>query len=688
MTSLISPVTRPDSGTRPIDAVDEAGRSAALNAEWLLTNGLGGFAMGTLLGANTRRYHALLIASLSPPVRRVVALHSLIEQLVIGERQIELATHQFGPDLTLHPDGFQRLASLTHHAPDRMAWTWQIADATITRELHLLPNCHAADITYTIRNLTQAALLRIRPMTPLRDFHGLLREGDRVPEVFSRGKTGLLLRHNDIAMMIDAFGPDGSQPSPGWKIEPDWWRSFSYAVDRDRGQDWQEDVWSPGVVELKLAPARDRVITVRVNVAVETPSGTMWMGGHDTKSSSKEPERAAEPSVMSRLRAAAAQFVVARRNAATGGSSTTVIAGYPWFADWGRDTMISLPGLMLTTGRLDEARSTLLTFARAMRNGLLPNLFNDYGGASDYNTVDASLWFVHAVHELWKSGGGKTIDPELLQACHAIVHAYRHGTDYHIGMEPDSLIAAGDSSTQLTWMDAKRDGVSFTPRHGKPVEINALWHHALLCLAAMTDNPRERDDFTQLAARVAASFRSQFWWDEKQCLHDVLTPIATGGGAFVPDGCLRPNQIFAASLPHSPLTADQQKVLVRTVGERLLTPFGLRTLDPEHPMYRGRYEGDLYRRDSSYHQGTVWPWLIGPFCEALLRTEQFSVKSKHEVRRIITPLLHELDAPGRGCLDQIAEVYDGDEPHRPSGCPAQAWSVAEVLRVYSMIEPS
>jgi len=646
--------------------------------------------MGTVLGAHTRRYHGWLIASLSPPVRRVVALQCVIEQLVLGDRTIDLSTHQFGPALALHPHGYQHLSHLRHDSPRRIAWTWNVEGITITRELHLLARSHAADITYTIANLREPALLRLRPLTPMRDFHGLSREGDRVPLVFSRGKSGLLLRHDDIALMVDAFGAGGAQLLPGWRLEPEWWRSFAYAVDRDRGQDWQEDAWSPGVVEVDLSPASDRpqVVSLQVNVAIESRTSGLWIGGeHEPEPSASRPEAAAAPSWRHRLERAADQFVVARRNASTGNSSTTIIAGYPWFADWGRDTMISLPGLLLTTGRVEEASSTLLTFARSMRHGLLPNLFNDYGGASEYNAVDASLWFVHAVHELWKSPGVTTVDPELLQACHAIVYAYRHGTDYNIGMEPDGLVAAGDPSTQLTWMDAKRDGVSFTPRHGKPVEINALWHHALLCLAAMTENPRERDDFTQLAGRVAESFRARFWWDEKQCLHDVLTPNAAGGsGAHAPDGCLRPNQIFAVSLPHSPLHGDQQRAVVQTVGERLLTPYGLRTLDPEHPMYRGRYEGDLYRRDSSYHQGTVWPWLIGPYCEALLRVEGFSVKSKHEVHQLITPLLRELDAPGRGCLDQIAEVYDGDEPHRPSGCPAQAWSVAEVLRIFCLIE--
>ena len=343
--------------------------------------------------------------------------------------------------------------------------------------------------------------------------------------------------------------------------------------------------------------------------------------------------------------------------------------------------MIALPGLMLCTDRIDEARSCLLMFAQHIKNGLIPNLFDDYGGAAHYNTVDAPLWFVHAVHALWKSAGQSTgleaPDDKLIVACRAIIAAYRNGTDFNIRMDDDGLITAGDENTQLTWMDARRDGVAFTPRHGKAVEINALWFNALKCLAEMTDSHAEREECNALARQAAHSFRSQFWWEERQCLHDVLPA----------DGALRPNQIFAVSLPHSPLDESQRRAVVKSVGERLLTPFGLRTLDRDDPNYRGRYEGNLFERDRAYHNGTVWPWLIGPYCEAVLRVEKFSPRAKKKVRAIIQPLIDEMqNTAGGRCLNQIAEVYDGDPPHRPSGCPAQAWSVAEVLRIAAMIE--
>jgi predicted glycogen debranching enzyme len=387
-----------------------------------------------------------------------------------------------------------------------------------------------------------------------------------------------------------------------------------------------------------------------------------------------------------RLAVAARQFMVARHGPQARAWTASVIAGYPWFGDWGRDTMISLPGLMLCTGRLDEAESTLACFAKHLKNGLVPNLFDDYGSAAHYNTVDASLWFVHAAHALHLARLPDTrLTREIVEACRTIIAAYRHGTDFDIRMDQaDGLIVAGSPATQLTWMDAARDGVVFTPRFGKAVEINALWHNALLCMSELTEDAGERNELIMLARRVAASFRSAFWWEQRQCLHDCLTPSSSGN--FEPDGQMRPNQIFAVSLPFSALNEPQHQAVVKAVGERLLTPFGLRTLDRDDPNYKPRYEGTLFERDAAYHNGTVWPWLIGAYCDSLLRVERFSGDAKRRAHETIRPLIDEMrNAAGGRCVGQIAEVYDGDPPHRPSGCPAQAWSVAEVLRILTMI---
>jgi len=563
--------------------------------------------------------------------------------------------------------------------------------------------------------------MRVRPVTPMRDFHSIHNSdsprmnGDRWTMAVHRGDAAL------------EFGGQGTEDEDiPCVIAPEWWRQFAYPHDRSRGQEWSEDCWSPGYFEQgENSPFWSFDIRFLLSSR-----------GRDFESANEKDfqfHRSGDHKVNDLTRSGL-NFVV-QRQFSKRDWATSIIAGYPWFGDWGRDTMISIPGLMLCTGRLDEARSCLLTFARHLRHGLIPNLFDDYGQAAHYNSVDASLWFIHAVHELWKTtktpppfeggGGGvggahksrpivaskkislstvdnrptgrEEIDAELFGACRQIVAAYRAGTDFNIRMDQDGLIAAGDESTQLTWMDAKRDGVVFTPRFGKPVEINALWFNTLRCLAEMSDDPAERDDLILLSERVATSFREQFWWEERACLHDVLTPRDEASRnresgefpreSFIPDGKLRPNQIFAVSLPFSPLHEDQQRAVVKIVGARLLTPFGLRTLDRDDPHYQRRYEGSLFQRDAAYHQGTVWPWLIGPYCEALLRIEQFSNSAKAKVREIIQPLIAEMNnGEGGRCLGQIAEVYDGDPPQRPSGCPAQAWSVAEVLRIVTMVQ--
>ena len=659
-----------------INPDDPKSIDAALRTEWLLTNGLGGYAMGTVLGVNTRRYHGLLVAATGPPVGRVVVLHSLIGRCTFAGNVFDFATQQFvdgeGRHL-LHPEGYRRLVRVEIEPPHRITWTYRVHKVMLRRRLSLEAGRQMVRVEYEVENAPPDVQVSVRPLMPLRDFHSLDHESQGAPVLTSvQGGEAIMQRGEVRVRLAGAM----------LQSDPQWWRGFAYALDRDRGQEWREDVWSPGVVE-GVAPTHVRgsaSITIELLDANAPPRST---GAPDARSAAAtRMPKAAQP-----VAVAAKAFVVARESTSDGWTSS-VIAGYPWFGDWGRDTMIALPGLMLGTGRLDVARSTLECFAKHLRNGLIPNLFDDYGGAARYNTVDASLWFVHAVHALWRlspspKGRGET---NLLAHCREIIAAYQHGTDFGIRMDADGLIIAGDESTQLTWMDAKRDGVVFTPRHGKAVEINALWHNALLCLSEMTDDSNERNEVMILARRVAASFRSALWWAERQCLHDCLTPASGADGTFLPDGRLRPNQVFAASLPFSPLNESQQRAVLKVVGERLLTPFGLRTLDRDDPNYKPRYEGDLFQRDAAYHNGTVWPWLIGPYCEALLRVENFNAESTKRVRELLQPLIGEMsNATGGRCLGQIAEVYDGEPPHRPSGCPAQAWSVAEILRVLAIV---
>jgi glycogen debranching enzyme len=632
--------------------------SSALRTEWLLTNGLGGYAMGTVLGANTRRYHGLLVAALTPPTGRVVALHSVIEQLLLGDDDlVELSSHPFGDDAALHPAGHEHLEAFDPMQSRGARWVYRVGGITLTRTLTLHADENSATLGWAIDGLERPAVLRLRPLVALRSFHDLDAEADAGLEVEADRAGALAVRRGERGLRLHAHGGT-------WTVEPQWWRGFAYPEERARGQAWREDVWSPGTCALALDPGST---TVELHCLVPDP-----------------PRSGAAPAAVGegwftprqRLHLAARQFVVSRR--AERGASMSVIAGYPWFADWGRDTMISLPGLLLTTGRLDEARSVLETFADHMRDGLLPNCFHD-DEAPRYNTVDASLWFVHAVHAWTRASGGEPPD-RLRRACREIVDAYVTGTN-GIAVDPaDGLVRAGDAASAMTWMDAARGGEVFTPRHGKAVEINALWHHALRCLLEMDERSSADKGLERLAAQCAESMRQKFWWPEHDCLHDVLVETS---GAWRGDGRLRPNQVLAASLEFSPLSKAQRRGVVDAVERHLLTPYGLRTLSPDDPAYRGRYEGDLMERDAAYHQGTAWPWLIGPFAEAVLRLGDFDKPAAERVMELLKPLLSELDG---GCLNQIAEVYDGDAPHRPSGCPAQAWSVAEVLRVLTLAE--
>jgi len=383
------------------------------------------------------------------------------------------------------------------------------------------------------------------------------------------------------------------------------------------------------------------------------------------------------------LAIASDDFVVDRT--VKGRSLSTILAGYPWFADWGRDTFIALPGLLIETGRFEEARGTLQVFAESIKDGLVPNRFDDYDdNAAHYNTVDASLWFVHAaLRYVEVSGDRDSWNGWLSAACLNIMDSYIKGTGFDIRMAGDGLITAGNRSTQLTWMDAATGGVVFTPRHGKAVEINALWYAALtgLSTALKTDNKRIADHYDKLAARVKRSFAKTFWNEQLGCLADCVWTDEQGVDHR--DDSIRPNQIFAVSLPDSPIPQTLQKQVLAAVKEKLLTPKGLRTLPQNHSAYHGRYTGNQFIRDEAYHQGTVWAWLIGPYVEGVLRAGRFSDAAKREAMDALKPLLDEMMNEGLG---QLHEIYEAESPHRAVGAVAQAWSVSEVLRVWRMIE--
>jgi predicted glycogen debranching enzyme len=673
-----------------------ASPEALAGTEWLLTNGLGGFAMGTALGVMNRRYHGLLVAPLKPPVQRVMTLSAIADSAIVApdserEMRFDLSTFRFRPGV-LHPHGF---ANLTKFEKDgSVRWHYRLGEATLVKELVFFRGVNAAAMRYRLTGATKPVRITLRPLVAMRDFHALvLRDTTFGKYHVEHTPTGGLVRQGGATLHLKAVAAGGSVVA---QAEEQWWYDFQYETERDRGYDYLEDLFQPCVMTWDV-PAGGGGAELTLHASLDAEVRDLAAAGEHrarrfaalaeaTRVIAKVP---ALPTGVLGLVAASDDFIVRRAASAEAGAvgkgdRVSVIAGYPWFADWGRDSMIALPGLLLSTGRFDEARDVLLTFASHRKHGLIPNVFDDYTGQAHYNTVDASLWFVHAAGlYVQATKDAVTFRNELLPACLDIVEHYRRGTSFGIGMDPgDGLISSGDPGTQLTWMDAKRDGVAFTPRHGKAVEINALWHNALAWLVESAVGVSNAAELATLRDRSAESFRKLFWNAEKSRCYDTLQP---DGPRWQPVDEGRPNQLLAVSLPYSPLTVEQQRSVVEFAKRALLTPMGVRTLEPGSPRYQGRYRGTMFQRDSAYHNGTAWPWLIGPLAEAILRVGGFSAAAKAEARAVIAPLIARLDAE---CPGQLPEVADGDgtaeDPQRPGGCPAQAWSVAEVLRVAVM----
>ncbi len=686
------------SNSGPGAIVWEADRIAAegLGAEWVLTNGLGGFAMGTVLGVPTRRYHGLLVSAMNPPVGRVMSLNALDEAVSIGSgaEPIRLTLFHFKDDSERpdrHPGLVRFERGCTH-----CAWTWALEAegrrVELKRTLRLIRERNAAEVVYEIGDSPVPVAIEVRPLARLCDMHELRRRTTADPFRVREVEGGCVLTDRKEGLHLHA--PDAS-----FVRDPAWYESLHYRWETDRGQDDVEDLCSAGVfrweVSASSGPASLRLfVSADANPPQDADESERAererrssLASAALKSGGISEDDGDAPAVRA-LAEAGADFVVMRTPADIQDEpGESVIAGYPWFSDWGRDTMIALPGLLILTGRTDEAKRVLETFAAYQKDGIIPNRFEDRTGEAEYNTVDASLWYIHAASELADATGDSGVfSGQIGRACRGVVEAYREGTLFKIGMDPeDGLIAAGDEETQLTWMDAQRDGVTFTPRHGKPVEINALWVHGLSRLARHTerDDPALASSLLGLRERAAVAFRKRFI-DPDGGLFDRLEP---DGDDWKPSREVRPNQLFAASLSDGPLDAGTMKSVVRVCREKLLTPMGLRTLAPGSTGYRPRFEGPMMERDAAYHNGTVWPWLIGAYVEALLRSESFSEASRREARGAIDPLVSMLlDGPIPG---QLPEVFDADEtvdrPRRWDGCIAQAWTIAELQRALVLI---
>ncbi len=642
----------------PRDTCIDYTRSSKL--EWLETNGTGGFAMGTVAGANTRRYHGLLVGSLRPPVDRYVLLAKVDETVVVDGREAALGSNQYPG--TVHPEGFQHLVEF--RLDPFPTWVFSVGETRIEKRLFLVNGEQTAVVKY---RASQPCRLRVQPFLAFRDYHSLTRSNS-VLNGAVREETGHLCR--TLRIQPYAVLPELRLHFNGAHFEQNggWYYNTEYLEELERGLDFQEDLYCMGTLTFELCPEKDAWVVATLDESRQVDPASVER--LETAERARRRSTWRDP-FASRLSAAADQFLVRRAD-----KTPTVIAGYPWFTDWGRDTMIALPGLLIARGRLEEARQVIQGFLRHIDKGIIPNRFPDRGEQPEYNTADATLWMFQAVHSYLEAGGDVAfVRDEFYPAAKKILLWHHRGTHHAIAVdEKDLLLIAGDEGTQLTWMDAKINGQVITPRHGKPVEVNALYYNALRLMAQWAKKFGEAEQATayeQDAAVVNASFADAFWNEGRGCLYDVITPKG-------PDPSLRPNQLFAVSLPFPLLTATQCRSVVRVVEAKLLTPVGLRTLAPGEPGYRPHYRGGPVERDGAYHQGVVWPWLLGPFIRAYLRAFGRTPETLAYCRGLVRGLEEHLS---QACMGTISEIFEAEPPFRPVGAPAQAWSVAELFQV-------
>jgi predicted glycogen debranching enzyme len=656
--------------------------NTAERREWLVTNGIGGFASGTVAGLLTRRYHGLLVAALKPPLGRTLLVAKIDETAEYdgiypqSGRFYPLHANRWGSGL-VEPDGHHHLNRF-HLEGTTPVWTYACANALLEKRIWMQPGANTTYIQYKLTRATGPLGLEAKLFANYRDYHETTIVNDWQPEI-EPIPDGLRLQIDDEVGSPFYFFAPGATLTPQF----DWYEDFHLKIEEDRGQnDVDEDHIYAALIRATLEPGD--MLTL---VASTEPSPNL--DGDDAYRERMEYEQAllnralggieagyvkrnkplADP--IQQLVLAADQFIV-KRLTPNDENGRSVIAGYPWFSDWGRDTMIALSGLTLPTGRPEVAASILRTYAQYVDRGMLPNRFPDAGETPEYNTVDASLWYFEAVRAYHEATGDDELVRDLFARLVEIIDWHQRGTRYQIGMDDsDGLLYAGEEGIQLTWMDAKVEEWVVTPRIGKPVEINALWYNALRIMADFADRfYEEGTPYATLADKVQSGF-GRFWNESMGYCYDVID--GPGGK----DGRLRPNQLFAISLPYSPLNAEQQRSVVDACARHLLTAHGLRSLSPDDSDYIGQYVGDRRKRDGAYHQGTVWSWLIGPFVAAHLRV----YNDPQQARSYLYPLLHHLADHGVG---SISEIFDGDAPFLPRGCIAQAWSVAEMLRLWSL----
>ena len=677
-----------------------------IEREWLLTNGIGGFASSTIIGGNSRRYHGLLVAALNPPVQRHLILSQLHETLSIGGS--EYALHSFSTGGYVNKGYLYQQSFEQEPLP---TYIYNIGDVIVEKTVSLVYGENTAVIMYRLRTGTEGVMMKLTPLVNFRDYHGdSSKYHMRMHQTADVDHT--LINPYELGLDI-LIGCPGSKYEAAYDC---WFDGMFYDVEQERGLRAYEDHYIPGIFHIGAGPGSDTSFFIVCTVldrnegstdARRADAGSREIRKTDIRSAEKgsgndgadcgvntcrfagymdhsygksaiDVEKARIQKLTEGCRdefhrllvRSADHFIAYRRST----DCRTILAGYPWFTDWGRDAMISLSGLTLATGRYGDAADILSAFSKYIKYGLVPNMFPDEGGEPGYNTVDAALWYFEAVYRyVEKTGDLELVRSRLYEPMMQIYEAYRKGTLHDIHMEDDCLISAGNADTQLTWMDAKAGDTVFTPRHGKAVEINALWYNALRILELISSKLGfESDGYGVLAGKVKDSFVSVFWNEDGKYLYDVVNEGQK-------DDSVRPNQIFAVGLSFPVIDGSMARCVVEKVWRELYTTYGLRSLSPLSEGYKGRYTGNRYERDSAYHQGTVWTWPIGCFITAFSRTFGKEPAYADMPRAFLEPFRDHLY---HACLGSISEIFDGDEPLTPKGCCAQAWSVAEVLRSY------
>ncbi len=630
--------------------------------EWLETNGIGGFASGTISGANTRRYHGLLVAATKPPLGRLVLLSKLEETLIVNGKSYELSANQY-PN-SVHPNGYVFLKEF--HQNPLPTWVYETEDFEIEKTVFMPTGENSTFIEYKFApknpEAKQDCKLEIRPLLAFRDYHQLKNQDANFDANYSVETNYVSVQpHSDMPELYINFD-HAEVEKTGF-----WYRDFEYAIEKERGFDFREDLFQPFVLKFDLKERKEIFLIASTSARnIKTPMVPRLC--EVFRRETIVSNAGFENEFLQKLVAASDQFIVSR------GAGKTIIAGYHWFSDWGRDTMIALTGLTLTTNRAEIAKSILLEFSNHISQGMIPNRFPDEGDEPEYNTVDGTLWYFEAVRAFLQYTKDYDFVLENLYDKFAEIIAWHvRGTRYNIKVDDDGLLFAGEKGVQLTWMDAKIGDWVVTPRIGKPVEIQALWYNALRLMESLAEKFGDADGknhYQSMADLASKSFNEKFWNAEEQCLFDVVNGDEN-------DGSIRPNQIFAVSLKNSMVDKEKAKKIVRKVEEELLTPVGLRSLSPKDPNYVPIYIGSPLQRDSSYHQGTVWAWQLGAFLTAYAKSFRDEIGTSEKLHGWLGGIENYLADAGIG---QISEIFDGDFPHPARGCMAQAWSVAEILR--------